>query len=197
MKKLLLVVVLLLLSAPLTLAMGAAEGRAGRAEVRFLQGMIDHHHMALMMANDCLAKEDLSADMVTLCAAVIAAQTPEIDMMRGWLADWYAIDYAPMDMDTMPGMGGGMNHGGMGGMRQDPPGMMGMMAGFADAEGTEYEILWLEAMIDHHDDAVHMSARVLRWAAHPDLIDLAKQIIRDQTAEIARMEIMLTERDAS
>ena len=30
--------------------------RTERAEVRFLEGMIDHHQMALDMAHDCLTK---------------------------------------------------------------------------------------------------------------------------------------------
>lgn len=189
MKKICLLIIVLLLAAVNTVtAMGPTEGRAGRAEIRFLQGMIDHHQMALMMANHCLAKEDLSAEMTTLCENVIAAQTPEIEMMQGWLKDWYEIDYKPMAMEGMGGSMGGM-------MAQDPPGMMGMMAGFGRADGVEYEILWLESMIDHHDDAVHMSERILRWATHPELIDLAKKIIVDQSAEIALMEQMITARE--
>ena len=36
------------------------EGRIGRAEVRFMEGMIDHHQMAIDMALDCSAREDVS-----------------------------------------------------------------------------------------------------------------------------------------
>ncbi|MBC8099915.1 MAG: DUF305 domain-containing protein, partial [Armatimonadetes bacterium] len=43
-------------AAPIALADTPVEGRAGRAELRFLEGMIDHHQMALDMGNDCLAK---------------------------------------------------------------------------------------------------------------------------------------------
>lgn len=35
---------------------GPVTGRAGRAEVRFMEGMADHHQMALDMAGDCLMK---------------------------------------------------------------------------------------------------------------------------------------------
>ena len=48
-------------------------------------------------------------------------------------------------------------------------------------------------MIDHHDDALHMSERVLRYAEHEDLRALAQQIIDDQTAEIELMEDILAE----
>jgi hypothetical protein len=38
-------------------------------------------------------------------------------------------------------------------MPDDMPLMMGMMSGLSKLEGKEYEIAWLEAMIDYHDDA--------------------------------------------
>lgn len=50
-------------------------------------------------------------------------------------------------------------------------------------------------MIDHHDDAIHMSERLLSRAGeegHTELRDLAKKIITDQSAEIEQMETMIT-----
>jgi uncharacterized protein (DUF305 family) len=162
---------------------GPATGRAGRAEVRFLHGMIQHHQMALMMANHCLERA-VSEEVQGVCNAVIAAQTPEIEQMRAWLLNWYAIDTPEMPMMGMDGMGG------MGG---DMPGMMGMMAGLDDVEGVDYDIAWLEAMIEHHDDAIHMSERVLQRATHDDLIALANAIIRAQSAEIDQMEALIVQ----
>ncbi|MDX2138826.1 MAG: DUF305 domain-containing protein [Chloroflexota bacterium] len=161
------------------------NGRAGRAEVRSLQGMIDHHQMALMMANHCLERAT-TEEVQAICTAVIAAQTPEIEQMRAWLLDWYDIEYADMPM-----MGMGENMGGMGGMSGDMPNMMGMMAGLNDAEGIDYDIAWLEAMIDHHDDAIHMSQRILARAEHPELIELSQNIIRAQSAENEQMEALI------
>lgn len=191
-------VVLVLLAASSVYAEAPVSGRAGRAEVRFLEGMIDHHQMAVDMAADCLPKA--TTDTVrTLCQNVIDAQTQEIETMRGWLLAWYGIEYAPMAMaDLMvlmdPGMasGPGMGHGNhTTNPATDMPLMMGMMAGFDRVTGLDYDIAWLEAMIDHHDDALHMSERILRYAEHEDLRMLAQQIIDDQTAEIASMEAIL------
>ncbi len=81
----------------------------------------------------------------------------------------------------------------MAGTFSDPVGMMGMMAGFDRLEGPEYELAFLESMIDHHDDAVHMSQRLLKTAEHKELWAFAQKIIDDQTAEIAKMESMITE----
>ncbi len=171
------------------------DGRAGRAEVRFLEGMIDHHQMALDMAADCLEKAS-TEDVKTICQNVISAQSAEIELMQGWLADWYGIAYAPMSMMDMPmaqsGSGGHGGHGGSGGdLVTDPPMMMGMMAGFNRLEGIDYDIAWLEAMIDHHDDALHMAERILRRGQHPELVQLANRIIADQSAEIQQMETLL------
>jgi uncharacterized protein (DUF305 family) len=165
------------------------EGRAGRAEVRFLQGMIDHHQMALDMAGDCLKKAKTET-VLKLCQAIIDAQTAEIKQLQGWLLTWYNIDYKAVSMLNMTGMES-MDHSAMGMANVDPAGMMGMMAGLGRLEGTAYEIAWLESMIDHHDDALHMSNRVLPRAQHAELSDLAQKIIDAQTAEIARMEDLI------
>jgi len=194
-------------AAPSVFADGPVTGRGGRAEVRYMEGMIDHHQMALDMANDCLAKAETES-IRTLCQNIIDAQSAEIDTLRGWLQDWYEIDYTPMPMMSMMEMmqstgmmmggmmmgQGGMGQGGMmGNAPFDPPMMMGMMSGLSSFSGRDYEIGWLEAMIDHHDDAINMSQRVLQFAEHEELRALAQQIIDDQTAEIESMEGLITE----
>lgn len=209
MKKLWIVLILVVLAfsaiaAPVTLADAPIEGRAGRAELRFLEGMIDHHQMALDMANDCLAKATTETVTAT-CQNIIDAQTAEITLMQGWLLEWYNVDYKPHAMADMMEMMGddmeGMDHSPMpmdeNAPVTDPPMMMGMMAGFNRLEGVEYEIAWSESMIDHHDDAIHMSERLLERVpegeGHAELRELALQIIADQTAEIEMMEQLILE----
>lgn len=202
MKKLWIVLSLVVLAfsaiaAPVTLADAPIEGRAGRAEVRFLEGMIDHHQMALDMANDCLAKATTETVTVT-CQNIIEAQTAEITLMQGWLLEWYNVDYSPMSMMDMDMGMGGMDQSNMEGMpATDPVMMMGMMAGLNRLDGVEYETAWLESMVDHHDDAIHMSERLLERVpegeGHPELRELADQIIADQSAEIEMMEQLILE----
>ncbi|NWG16934.1 MAG: DUF305 domain-containing protein [Chloroflexi bacterium] len=193
---LLIIVVVLMLAIGVSTASAdePVEGRAGRAELRFLEGMVDHHQMALDMARDCLEKASAEA-LKTLCQNIITAQSAEIETMRGWLLDWYNVDYEPVAMADMMADGGmDMGHGGMGGRpHTDPPMMMGMMAGLNRLKGLDYDIAWLEAMIDHHDDALHMSERVLTRAEHPELRELAEAIISAQTAEIEIMEQLIVE----
>ena len=84
-------------------------------------------------------------------------------------------------------------------MMSDPP-MMGMMAGLNQLEGVEYDIAWAESMIDHHDDAIHMSERLLERVpegeGHAELRALAQQIIEDQSTEIDTLENLITELSA-
>ncbi|XWX04579.1 DUF305 domain-containing protein [Aggregatilineales bacterium SYSU G02658] len=191
---------------PLSSAEGAVAGRAGRAEMRFLQGMIDHHQMALDMANDCLAKASTPA-VVALCEGIISAQSAEIEQMQGWLLAWYNVAYEPISMLPAPsapdphaghgGHGAHAGHGASSGPFTDPAMTMGMFAGLNRLDGAAYEIAWLEAMIDHHDDALHMSERLLRRVpaaeGHAELLALAAQIIADQSAEIDLMENLIVE----
>lgn len=183
-------------------------GRNGRAEVRFLQGMIDHHQMALDMSENCLVKAS-AAELKALCSNIIAAQRAEIVQMQRWLSEWYAITYVPMPLSHMLSMDGLAGHGGTytsergghgghgahGGNAarppDDPPMMMGMMAGLSRLSGKAYDVAWLEAMIDHHDDALHMAERILKRAEHAELRALAEAILRDQRAEIALMEALI------
>jgi uncharacterized protein (DUF305 family) len=110
-------------------------------------------------------------------------------------------------MDTngmMGGMGGMNNHndhangeheGAEGEHHYDPAMTMGMMSSLNRLTGVEYEVAWLEAMIDHHDDALHMSERLLERTpnGHAELHTFAQGIIDAQTAEITTMEAMITE----
>lgn len=194
-----------LVAVPVTTADAPTDGRVGRAELRYMEGMIDHHQMAIDMALDCLAREDISDTLRAECQNILDTQQPEIEQMQAWLLAWYNVDYQPMAMADMMGddMGemDGMDHSAMGhgsddGPFTDPAMMMGMFAGFNRLDGVDYEIAWLESMVDHHDDAIHMSERLLGRdpegaQLHPDLRALAEAIIEAQTAEMAAYEELL------
>lgn len=123
------------------------EERAGRAEVRFLEGMIDHHQMALDMAADCLAKASTES-VRTLCQNIVAAQSREILTMRGWLLSWYAIDYVPMSMLHSGGQHGAASGGmmGMSGMMGMMSGMMEMMSGMMGQGGMGMGMMGQDSM---------------------------------------------------
>lgn len=66
-----------------------AEGlqNATNFDKAFIEEMIPHHQMAVMMANMLLASTD-RPEMKKLAQDIIVAQTKEIDDMRNWAKTW-------------------------------------------------------------------------------------------------------------
>ena len=62
-------------------------GNAEDFDREFVEQMIPHHLMAVMMGN-MLENSTQRPEMKKLAEDIITAQTSEIDLMRGWLADW-------------------------------------------------------------------------------------------------------------
>ncbi len=54
----------------------------------FIEQMIPHHQMAVMMAQ-MLSRSTSRSEMKQLAENIIEAQTKEINQMRGWYQDWY------------------------------------------------------------------------------------------------------------
>lgn len=179
-------------------------------EKAFLQQMIMHHAMAVMMAQP-ISEKAVHDELKATGQSIISSQTAEIEQMRGWLKDWYGID-APMPMmdgqgvtpgmrsgqgmmpgmqpgpGMMPGMGPGMmqnqGQGTMPGMCQGMGmDMMGLMAGLS---GARLEATFMTMMIPHHEGAVTIARLAGERAVHPELKQLAEQIIADQSREIGQ-----------
>jgi uncharacterized protein (DUF305 family) len=147
------------------------------ADVMFAQGMIPHHAQALEMAQ-LVQGHDAGEEVTDLAAQIEAAQDPEIQLMTDWLEDWgedvpdLAIDHSAMD------------HG-MGMMNAE------QMTALDDATGDEFDRMFLELMIDHHDGAIAMSQTELSEGANEEAKELAQEIIDAQQAEIDHMRELL------
>lgn len=157
-----------------------AEG--SDADISFAQLMIPHHQQAVEMADLALARET-SPEVRKLAEQIKGAQDPEIQMMSGWLQAWGA----PMEM--------GDDHGShdMGGMT-----MSGMMTdedmqALADATGSEFDQMWLQMMIAHHQGAISMAEQVKAESSNPDVTTLADAVITGQTTEIDTMQQLLAQ----
>ena len=76
--------------------MGSMEGdtavlagtSASEFDREFIEQMIPHHEMAIMMAQ-MLQASTQRAEMKELADNIITSQSREIDMMRSWLKSWY------------------------------------------------------------------------------------------------------------
>ena len=152
------------------------------ADVTFVQGMLPHHEGALAMAQ--LADGRASDPrVIDLADRIEAAQGPEIETMTGWLEEWGE----PLPEEDM----GGMDHG-SGGM--DMEGMSEEdMTALDSASGAEFDRMFLEMMIPHHQGAVDMAETEIATGSDQDAVDMAREIVESQTAEIEEMQTLLTE----
>jgi uncharacterized protein (DUF305 family) len=162
---------------------------AGAGDIAFAQLMIPHHQQAIEMA-DLALKNGSSAQVKQLAAQIKKAQAPEIAQMTQWLQSWGAPLAMPgSDASGMPGMDhSGMDMGGM-----TASGMMSRqdMATLADARGADFDRMWLQMMIAHHQGAISMAQQVLDTTSDPQVTALANAVISGQQAEIDTMQQLL------
>jgi uncharacterized protein (DUF305 family) len=147
------------------------------ADVAFVKGMIPHHQQAIDMSALVPTRSTDDA-VIKLAADVSAAQTPEIQVMKVLLVQWSAGDeegqqqgHGDMAMDGM----------------MDPA----TMTKLESLRGTEFDTLWLQSMIGHHEGAITMAQTEVASGTNDDAKRLAQQIIAAQQAEITQMKQML------
>ena len=133
--------------------------------------MIPHHEQAVDMAE--LAQEHATdAEVVDLAAQIAAAQQPEIDEMTGLLEEWGE----PVAMEGHEGMS-------MGGMATEE-----QMTELGAAHGADFDKLFVELMIVHHEGAVTMAEEHHAEGQNADAAAIADAVIETQTAEIATLQ---------
>nr|WP_012311487.1 DUF305 domain-containing protein [Arthrobacter sp. AK-1]ABR66955.1 unknown [Arthrobacter sp. AK-1] len=162
-------------SAPATSAAASAE--FNDADTMFAQMMIPHHAQAVEMSDMILEKEGIPAPVADLATKIKAAQGPEIEKMTGWLESWGQPTEAPTGAHSGHSMSG----------------MMGQedMAKLEAAQGTEAATLFLTQMIAHHEGAVEMAKTETSDGKNADAVQLSKDIVSDQEAEIQEMKDLL------
>lgn len=142
------------------------------ADIMFLQMMIPHHEQAIEMSQ-LASSNTKNSDVLTLAAQILAAQQPEIDLMKKLLTD------AGQPLISDHGMGDN--------------GMMGAndMAELDVARDKTFDNLYLQGMIKHHSGAINM-ARGVTASSNTEVSTLAKNIVQSQTAEIKKMSALLS-----
>ena len=152
-----------------------ANASHNQADIMFAQMMIPHHAQAVEMSDIVLAKPDLPVEVAALATRIKDAQAPEIEAMTGWLKSWNA----PVAMSDHTGHG-------MAGM-VDAEGIDTLKA----AQGTEAARLFMEQMTGHHEGAVEMAQQEIGAGKYPEAVQLARDIVTAQEAEIAEMKQLL------
>ena len=151
----------------------AAATEHNDADTMFAQGMIPHHEQAVEMSEMMFQKKDIPASVTDLAARIKAAQAPEIETMTGWLKTWNE----PVTMGSGHSMDGMM---GEGDMKQ-----------LESAQGTAAARLFLTQMVTHHQGAIMMAQTEMSQGQNADAIQLSKDIVTAQEAEIKEMQELL------
>ena len=150
-------------------------------DIQFLQGMIPHHAQAKEMS--ALAESRTNNEAILAVAARITlSQDDEIAMMQDWLGD-RGLEVTAEDAHHQSGF---MR---MAGMLTDEE-----MAALAAARGSEFDRLYLENMIQHHQGALDMVEDLLDQRGSvqdPLLYEFTSDVTSDQTSEIERMVTLL------
>jgi len=146
----------------------APSADAARYEIQFMEGMIDHHAMAVRMADLCLQRA-MHAELLELCSNIKTTQTAEIRRMQTWLESWYDVTHKPSlsksDRESLRDM--------------------------SDMSGAEFEVAFMRSMIEHHQMAIMEASDCLGASYHPSLIELCGAIASAQAQEIVTMRAWL------
>jgi uncharacterized protein (DUF305 family) len=146
-------------------------------DVAFATNMIPHHEQAVELSA-MVPDRSTNAELIALAQQISAAQQPEINVMKVFLVQWNE------NPDSKSGHAGHSTT------------MQGMvdaatMTKLQSLQGAEFDKLWLESMISHHQGAIEMAKAELANGDNVDAKGLAKNIVATQEAEIGQMKQML------
>ncbi len=163
-------------------AIEIANTRYSPDDITFMQDMIPHHNQAVQMA-ELVADRTNRPELVDVAGRINVSQRDEIDFMGQWLRQRGERVPDPTAHDAM----------------QTDHKMAGMatpqqMAELAAVESTDFDRMFLQLMITHHEGAVTMVEELLEQpgsAYEPVLFEFTTDITNDQAAEIERMNALL------
>ena len=165
-----------------TTALAIADSSYTSADVHFMQGMILHHHQALLMSR--LASDRTNNENVLdLAGRIDVSQDDEIMLMQDWLKERSEMVPDPADHHS--------SH-----MSHDMVGMATaeQMTNLVNSKSIDFDELFLSLMITHHDGAIKM-VKELRdqpgSAYDPLLNEFVSDVANDQAVEIERMNELL------
>ncbi|CAN5150176.1 DUF305 domain-containing protein [soil metagenome] len=147
-------------------------------DITFASNMVPHHEQAIELSA-LVPERSTNPEVIQLAQTIASVQEPEIATMKAFLVQWNE------NPDTQTGHEG-----------HDMSGMSGMvdaatLARLESLTGAEFDTLWLQSMIAHHEGAVEMAQTELTSGENVDAKALAQHIIDAQQVEITQMRTML------
>ena len=151
----------------------APRSRAGSPyDLQFIDTMTAHHEGAIDMARIALTKA-MHPELREFARQVVDGQSAEVAQMAEWRAKWFANAAKAVNM-AMPGMAASMK-----GMDNSHLAML---------LGAEFDLMFIQMMVPHHEGALAMSRDALERAQHQEIKELAQRIIDAQQRDIEMMK---------
>ncbi|MCF8549281.1 MAG: DUF305 domain-containing protein [Pontimonas sp.] len=144
-------------------------------DIMFAQMMIPHHQQAIELS-DLAMEVSASEEVLDLAQRIKAGQDPEIEEMTRWLEQSGASSMME---------GHDMGAHGMSGMVSEAD-----LETLASLASPEFDVMFLELMIAHHEGALDMVSMIDN-SANTEVRALAEAITVAQRAEIDEMKALL------
>lgn len=150
-------------------------------DIAFADNMIAHHKQAIELSK-LVPDRSTNPELVALASRIPAVQQPEINILNVFLVQWNENpEVGSSDADGHAGHGQPMQ-----GMVDDAT-----VSKLESLRGAEFDKLWLESMIGHHQGAVEMANTEIADGENVDAIAMAKTMVATQEGEIGQMKQML------
>ncbi|WP_285641030.1 DUF305 domain-containing protein [Lentzea sp. NBRC 102530] len=153
---------------------GATQAPPNDADREYVAMMIAHHEQAIAMTRFAPERAE-NATLKGLADRIRFSQEPEIGAMKQWQRTFNAIG-THGDHSTMPGMA-----------TQEQLNALGA------ARGKDFDRMFLELMIKHHEGAIKMATDVRGSGVNVQVEEMADDVVATQDDEINRMRKLLTE----
>ena len=143
------------------------SGEFNRNDVMFMNMMIVHHNQAIEMAELSENRTD-NENILELSRNISEAQTRENRQMIEWMQD---MGYSPGNHHPMAGMAS----------REE-------MQQLENSNGSEYNRLFAELMIEHHEGGIAMAQNFYSSGENSELREMQGEMIDAQQKEIEKMQ---------
>lgn len=154
-------------------ATATPQGGHTQADVEFMQGMIHHHQQAVVMSQ-WVPDRTQSTSLRLMARRIEVSQEDEINLMRNWL-EKRGVD--PNDHSHR---------------HQAMPGMVNsrQLSRLKNADGREFDKLYLRYMTQHHRGALTMVQQLLNegGGSESEIGQFILHVDADQAIEIQRMQ---------
>lgn len=141
-------------------------------DLQFIDTMIEHHKGAMQMAQMALDKAQ-NPKIKEMAQNMVDDQQEEIAKMKKMRGKSYKNQPEAVNMEF--------------------PGMMDSMKGMdmvklEQSSGPDFDLLFINMMIPHHQGAISMSEDTLKNASQQNIKKMAQDIIKKQTKEVSELE---------